>query len=346
MTGTHIILEDKLEHVLARLSREYDRVIVPQKTRNGVAFKEYHGDYSKVTLDYIRTINNPVLYIKPAEITLYTYTIPEGIMLKEPIKAFNIDYEIPRIRQVLFAIHPCDAHAIRYLDIALTGKGVVDPYYKAMRDNTVIIVLECNKSDEYCFCESLGTHETPEDTADIKLAKTEKGILAKPLSDTGERIIKELLSDIIVEYDGEWPKPKPGNKIKIPEWKLKLLEKGEPVDKASAEKYVEKCVLCETCTNLCPTCFCSDIVHVPIGINKFKAVKRKASCQSRYYSMIAVEKVLLERKELRFKWRILHKYAFSKRMYGIYGCVGCGRCTALCPSKISIVEFINKEIEG
>ena len=345
MTTIYTIPQGKMKTLIERLGRIYDKVIVPQRIRDKVVFKEYDGEYGKVTLEYTRTVNNPILYIKPAEITLYTYTVPEGIMIKEPLKAFNIDYEMPRVKQVLFAIHPCDAHAIKYLDIALTGKGVVDPYYKAMRESTVIIVLECNESDEYCFCESLGTHETPEDTADIALTRVGKEYLVKPLSDTGERIVKEILSDIVSEYSGAWPKPKPGNKVKIPEWKIKLLEKGTPVDQASAEKYVEKCILCETCTNLCPTCFCSDIVHIPIGINRFKAVKKKASCQTRYYSMIAVEKVLLERKELRFKWRILHKFTFSKRMYGIYGCVGCGRCIALCPSRISIVDFINKEIE-
>lgn len=344
MEKLHLIPEGRLEEVITRLSRVYDRVIIPERVKGrGVVFKEY-TEWSKVTLEYTKTLNNPIHYIRPVEITLYTYTLPNSN--SRELGKLRAEYKLPRIKQVLFAIHPCDAHAVKYLDRVLIGKGVVDPYYKALRDNTVIVVLECNSSDEYCFCETLETYKTPEETVDIKLARVREGYILKPLSETGRIIVEKLLADILVDYSGEWPRRKPGNTIGFEKSKLKLLEDGRIVDRASAEKYVEKCILCEACTNLCPTCFCSDIVHTPISTSKFKAVMRKASCQSRYYSMIAVEKVILDKKELRFKWRILHKFTFSKRMYGIYGCVGCGRCIALCPSRISIVEFIEREVKG
>ena len=50
----------------------------------------------------------------------------------------------------------CDANAIDILDKLYLDPEYPDPYYKAKRDATTIIGLNCEKEiDEYCFCGSM-----------------------------------------------------------------------------------------------------------------------------------------------------------------------------------------------
>jgi ferredoxin len=40
----------------------------------------------------------------------------------------------------------------------------------------------------------------------------------------------------------------------------------------------------------------------------------------------------------RLKNRIYHKFKFNVDTHGAFGCVGCGRCTTLCPVNEDIIE--------
>jgi heterodisulfide reductase subunit C len=43
----------------------------------------------------------------------------------------------------------------------------------------------------------------------------------------------------------------------------------------------------------------------------------------------------------RFRQRFLHKLVyFPQNNDGMYGCVGCGRCLARCPSSLNIVKVV------
>ena len=63
--------------------------------------------------------------------------------------------EYPK-KKLIFAIHPCDMHAISVLDKTFLG-AFKDTYYKKLRQDTATIVLNCNQACDSGFCPSMGT---------------------------------------------------------------------------------------------------------------------------------------------------------------------------------------------
>ena len=49
----------------------------------------------------------------------------------------------------------------------------------------------------------------------------------------------------------------------------------------------------------------------------------------------------------RLKNRIYHKFKFNIDNFGVASCVGCGRCIALCPANVDLIENLSaiKEAE-
>ncbi|MGI6669754.1 MAG: 4Fe-4S dicluster domain-containing protein [Acetivibrionales bacterium] len=112
------------------------------------------------------------------------------------------------------------------------------------------------------------------------------------------------------------------------------------------EKVSETCLGCGTCTYICPTCHCFGF--------RDTAVKGEAS-RYRYWDSCMYPKFTLHasghnprptRKE-RFRQRVMHKYVYIKKNFGLTACTGCGRCIRSCPAGInirSVVKSIMQEV--
>ncbi len=48
----------------------------------------------------------------------------------------------------------------------------------------------------------------------------------------------------------------------------------------------------------------------------------------------------------RYRQRVLHKFAFKEEDDEPFRCVGCGRCVALCPAGLDIVDTVVAAVEG
>lgn len=112
------------------------------------------------------------------------------------------------------------------------------------------------------------------------------------------------------------------------------------------DKVSETCLGCGTCTYICPTCHCFGF--------KDTATKGEAS-RYRYWDSCMYPKFTLHasghnprptRKE-RFRQRVMHKYVYIRRNFGLTACTGCGRCIRSCPAGISIrsvVKSVMREV--
>jgi len=245
---------------------------------------------------------------------------------------------------VFFGLHYCDTHAIKYLDKVFLSEPI-DPYYKARRENLIVVSVECTKCDEYCFCESLETFYPAEGVVDLDLKPYDKYYLVRSLSEKGDKII-EANRHLFKEINVKWEKRKFIQKG----LEKNVLEKLDValISKSNVSKIVEDCALCQVCTVTCPTCYCFDIIDEPVPEKAFTyvRVRRRSSCMGLYYSRLAGDVIILKTKEDRFKWRLLHKFVFSRKMYGMYGCTGCGRCIRYCHSRIDFRDFLNGLVGG
>ena len=75
---------------------------------------------------------------------------------------------------------------------------------------------------------------------------------------------------------------------------------------------------------------------------KVTRVEFTTSCQYPYYSLVAGGHYFKPTRADRFKHRYYHKLVGYLYQIEKLGCVGCGRCSAECPAKISMVETIKR----
>ena len=103
----------------------------------------------------------------------------------------------------------------------------------------------------------------------------------------------------------------------------------------------EKCIGCNTCTFLCPTCHCFDIADEASG-NKGQRVRSWDSCQSPLYSLETSGHNPRSTGRERTRQRIMHKLNYFPKLFGKIACVGCGRCVLYCPVNFDIRRAIEE----
>ena len=102
----------------------------------------------------------------------------------------------------------------------------------------------------------------------------------------------------------------------------------------------EACLGCGTCTFVCPTCQCFDIrdFKTDKGVVRFRCWD---SCMYSDFTQMAAANPRTTQMQ-RYRQRFMHKLVYYPSQYGMYSCVGCGRCVNKCPQHLNIVKVIKK----
>lgn len=294
---------------------------------------------SELQLDYRTTILPPKkLLHKPFE-TMFHFTTDGDIKEKQK------DEE----KQVLLGVHPCDVNAIAVLDKAYMGE-YPDPYYQEKRKNTIIIALNCNTMGETCFCSLFGTGPALESKYDILMTDLENEYLLEAGSKPGYDILEKLgvsaaSSNAVAEKQNKvsilmkkMPKPISAEGLS------KLLEKSfrHPI----WDKLAKECLACGSCTMVCPTCFCYNVIdQIDLDIKNGQRQRVWDSCMMLEFGKVAMGGNFRKDRDARIKQRIYHKMKYMSEQFGMPGCVGCGRCIKTCIKKIDPRKIIN-ELRG
>ena len=306
-----------------------------------VGYQDYQrpGHYSVTKSDdgtlfgYANGPHSPKSYLHPGRITIFTAQWREdGFSLTLP--------SAPERPLAFFGIRPCDLVAIQVLDRTFLHVANVDARYRSMREGSFIATINCTKPSDVCFCASMGSGPRAEGGYDLRITELADGLLMEPGTERGSSILAAIPSRVATRAEQAEAEravlaaiPRMGRVLDIDYLPQLLLSSFEH---PYWDYMGEWCVGCTNCTIVCPTCFCNDIRdYVDLRLKTTRRDRVWDSCFTLQFAQICDVKL---RDELKYRYRhwFNHKLGYWVEQYGVFGCVGCGRCITWCPVGIDI----------
>ena len=271
------------------------------------------------------------------------------VRLKEDQGGLKTESVFQADRKFAFlGLRPCDLKAIEVLDRALIMAQYEDPVYTPLRRESIMIVVNCGRAGENCFCASMGTGPKAEDGYDLAITELPDNILVdvadgqmrlmdgiemKPAQPCELRqeldLMQKVCGDMRKKIDRENPSDFMYEGLESPVW----------------DEVAQRCLSCGNCTMVCPTCFCNTLQDVTdLKDGSVTRVRLWDSCLSRNFTYGVGGNPRLDRKA-RYRQFVMHKFAYWPDQFKLYGCVGCGRCITWCPVGIDISDTVNRVLK-
>ncbi|MEA1925050.1 MAG: 4Fe-4S dicluster domain-containing protein [Candidatus Altiarchaeota archaeon] len=326
------IRESDVLKLINELRKKYE-VIAPVKLDGRVYFKTL-GEGDVITLDYVNSVVSPKDFFLPRKERILKFRESGGEV--------TVEDDLSSKKRVFFGIRPCDVNALLVLD-SVASEGFADPYYLGRRDNTLLISLECVEPGDDCFCSVFNTGPSLDEGADLVFTDLGDYYLVKSLTDEGRRLVSgsEFLMDANRGDEKKAEKKRAECVKRMENLDLRNFSVKEEVVKEKAGR----CLYCYSCTFICPTCYCFDVVdRMDLYSGRGDRMRFWDSCMNPSFTEMAGNFNPRDGKAGRFMNRIKHKLEYMPERQGVYGCVGCGRCISNCPAGISILDIIREGV--
>lgn len=247
-------------------------------------------------------------------------------------------------KYALLGVRACELAALRVQDRVFLEGAYVDPIYKARREQTLIIAVNCTQAASTCFCTSMGTGPRCRAGFDLALTELPDGFTLEIGSDAGRAIVAQLpvREPSTAELEGaEKARQQAVQQITrtMDTTDIRNLLLGN-LNHPRWDDVAARCLSCANCTMVCPTCFCSSVSEVA-DLDASHVERRRTwdSCFNLDFSYMNGGSV---RNDIRSRYRqwLTHKLASWIDQFGTSGCVGCGRCITWCPVGIDLTEEV------
>ena len=296
-------------------------------------------DPADLRLDYNTTVLPPKTALQPPR---------ERVVRIELSGEPFVQVEMEAPPTVLFGVHTCDLHAIPLLDRAFSA-DYPDAHYLERRRNTRIVSLEClQPCDEHSFCKDMGTMSA-ESGYDLHLTDIGSAYTVDIGTEAGAALL-EKYEGARDAADGETALLEEALSAKWPRFRKRLTFDAADLPAILETAYNhpvwkelgDRCLACGSCTNVCPTCYCFNMVD-SIELSGTAAVRARNwdSCQLEEFALVASGENFREARSARQRHRMLRKGKYLRERFETTGCVGCGRCIRTCLVHINIVDTYN-----
>ena len=334
--------KDKLNEFVTELAKGQKVVAPVAKGNNKFSFEEVTSG-KQVSIDHIPTILPPKKYFMPQYETLATYDTNKGQNM-QPV----VEYE----EMILFGVHTCDLAGIQCLNMVFSERPK-DINYLIRKNKITIIGYECNDyCDEFASCRLVHNH-TPNGGYDLFMTDIGDKYIIHVNTQAGDAIIEK--SKLFAEATAADLKALEA----LREKKRKIFTNEVPVvhekipemftksyDSKVWEELGKKCLACGNCTNVCPTCYCFDVIDEPnLDLKTGIRYRRWDSCQSEPFAKVAGGESFREDRGDRQRHRYYRKFKYPMDKFSRLFCTGCGRCSRTCMAKINLKETLTKLVE-
>lgn len=252
-------------------------------------------------------------------------------------------------RLALVGVRPCDLRAIAIQDRVLAHGAVADPHYVARRESLFVVAVSCAEPGETCFCASMGAgpgvpREHGFDLALTELVAPAHRFVAEVGSEAGGRLASALalapaaVADVAAAAAAtDRAAAAMGRRLDtdgLPE----LLARSARSPRW--DEIARRCLSCTSCTLVCPTCYCTNVVdRADLSGETAVRWRRWDSCHTMRHSYIHGGSVR-QGAASRYRHWLTHKLSTWKDQFGTLGCVGCGRCLTWCPAGIDLTAEV------
>ena len=327
-----LIRKDSLEKLFDILKQNSKAIYAPC-LKNGKTTFRIAESFASVTTGYIQTTESSKDIAFPCAEKILEYSKNKDGML---VKGTDLK-DIPEV--ILWGVRPCDASGIGELS-SIFNWDYKDEIYNNRLSKVIVFGFSCNKSDEYCFCTSVGGN--PGNTAGSDILFTRMGedgdYLAEILTDKGTAVVsaapdifeksktpakEEFLAEVPVKFNHEEIREKLDKFFESKEWVEQSL----------------RCLGCGACAYVCPTCACFDIQDEAHG-KKGQRVRCWDSCGFSHFTIHTSGHNPRDVQSARWRQRIMHKFSYMPERLSVFGCTGCGRCSRACPVDMNILEHL------
>ena len=179
----------KLPELCALMQKEAE-LLVPAKNKAGKVDYKAYAEGVEICLNEKTSRSAKDAFFPQVENLLKFKSEGKNLSLEQILP--------PDHATILFGVKACDARSFKLLDKVFLSNPV-DSYYKARRENCLIIGLGCAEPEETCFCATFGIDATnPE--ADINTWVVGEELYWAPVSEKG-KALTEKLSAIFAEAD-------------------------------------------------------------------------------------------------------------------------------------------------
>ncbi len=298
--------------------------------------------HSESTFSAVNGPHSAKKYLHPAWVPMLKLTDGQERLRMESVPHADKKY-------AFLGLRPCDLKAVEVLDRALMAPGLKDPVYTPLREASVIIVVNCGRAGENCFCASMGTGPKSDGGYDLALTELD------------DRLIVDIPDGKAKLMDGAELRPASQQDIRdeldlvqrVKDGMHKSIERQDPSDfmyegseSPVWSEVAQRCLSCGNCTMVCPTCFCNTLQDVT-DLKDGSVTRERVwdSCLSKKFTYSVGGNPRLERKA-RYRQFVMHKFAYWPDQFKLYGCVGCGRCITWCPVGIDISDTVNRVLRS